>query len=125
MLSQLQEFSWLAGNKGMEKKMETTITGYIGATMRIHSCLNPNPNPIMGYKGTTIRIHSGIPRKPKANFVGVRRSLGVSDDSCTDEPTQARQQEAPMKISPGISVGRSWWMLGYPRLQMAQCRYHL
>ena len=28
---------WLAGNRGMEKKMETTIMGYKGTTKRIHS----------------------------------------------------------------------------------------
>ena len=28
---------WLAGNGGMEKKMETTIMGYIGTTIRVHS----------------------------------------------------------------------------------------
>ena len=28
---------WLAGNEGREKKMETTIMGYIEATVRIHS----------------------------------------------------------------------------------------
>ena len=28
---------WLAGNEVMEKDMETTIVGYIGATIRIHS----------------------------------------------------------------------------------------
>ena len=27
----------LAGNEGMEKKMETTIMGYVGITMRVHS----------------------------------------------------------------------------------------
>ena len=27
----------LAGNEGMEKKMETTILGYIGTTLRMHS----------------------------------------------------------------------------------------
>ena len=31
------------GNDGMEKKMETTIMGYIGTTLRIHSSLNPIP----------------------------------------------------------------------------------
>ena len=28
---------WLAGNEGMEKKTETTILGYIGSSVRIHS----------------------------------------------------------------------------------------
>ena len=28
---------WLAGNEGMDKNMETAMTGYIGATIRIHS----------------------------------------------------------------------------------------
>ena len=28
---------WLAGNEGMETNMETTIMGYIGNTIRIHS----------------------------------------------------------------------------------------
>ena len=28
---------WLAGNGGMETKMEATIIGYIGTTVRIHS----------------------------------------------------------------------------------------
>ena len=28
---------WLSGDEGMEKKMETTIMGYIGTTIRIHS----------------------------------------------------------------------------------------
>ena len=26
-----------AGNEGMEKKMDTTIMGYVGTTLRIHS----------------------------------------------------------------------------------------
>ena len=30
-------YLWLAGNEVMEKKMETTIMGYIGTTIRIHS----------------------------------------------------------------------------------------
>ena len=30
-------FFQLAGNQGMEKKMETAIMGYIGTTVRIHS----------------------------------------------------------------------------------------
>ena len=30
-------YIWLAGNEGMEKKVETFITGYIGTTIRIHS----------------------------------------------------------------------------------------
>ena len=29
-------YLWLAGNEGREKKMETTIMGYIGTTVRIH-----------------------------------------------------------------------------------------
>ena len=33
---------WLAGNAGVEKKMETIIMGYIGATIRIHSFI-PGP----------------------------------------------------------------------------------
>ena len=28
---------WLAGNQGLDKKMETTIMGYIGISIRIHS----------------------------------------------------------------------------------------
>ena len=28
---------WLAGKEGMEKKMETTIMGHIGTTIRVHS----------------------------------------------------------------------------------------
>ena len=27
---------WFAGNEGMEKKMEATIIGYVGTTIRIH-----------------------------------------------------------------------------------------
>ena len=30
-------YLWLAGNEGMEKKLVTTIVGYIGTTRRIHS----------------------------------------------------------------------------------------
>ena len=30
-------YLWLAGNEGIEKQMETTIMGYIGTTIRIHS----------------------------------------------------------------------------------------
>ena len=33
-------YPWLAKNEGMEKKMETTIMGFIGTTIRIYS-LNP------------------------------------------------------------------------------------
>ena len=32
---------WLAGTERMEKKMETTIMGHIGTTIRIRSSLNP------------------------------------------------------------------------------------
>ena len=39
-LQLLLTFLWLAGNEGMEKKMETTIMGYIGTTIRIHSFLH-------------------------------------------------------------------------------------
>ena len=30
-------YLWLAGNEGMEKKMETTVLDYIANTIRIHS----------------------------------------------------------------------------------------
>ena len=30
-------YIWLAGNGGMEKNMKTTIVGYIGTAIRIHS----------------------------------------------------------------------------------------
>ena len=30
-------YLWIAGHEGMEKEMETTIMGCIGATRRIHS----------------------------------------------------------------------------------------
>ena len=32
-------YLWLAGNEGMQKKMETTKMGYRGTTMRIHSLI--------------------------------------------------------------------------------------
>ena len=32
-------YVWLAGNDGMEKKMETSIMDYLGITMRIHSII--------------------------------------------------------------------------------------
>ena len=31
---------WLAGNEGMKKNMETTIMGYVGTTIRIHSFIH-------------------------------------------------------------------------------------
>ena len=34
-------YLWLAGNEGLETKMETTIMGYIGTSIRIH-CSIPN-----------------------------------------------------------------------------------
>ena len=33
-------WSWLAGNLGMEKKMQTTIMRYVETTIRIHSFLH-------------------------------------------------------------------------------------
>ena len=36
-------YPWLAGNEGMEKKMETIIMGYIGITTRIHSFIPSYP----------------------------------------------------------------------------------
>ena len=30
-------YIWLAGNEGLEPKVETVIVGYIGTTIRIHS----------------------------------------------------------------------------------------
>ena len=32
---------WVAGNAGMEKNIVTTITGYLGSTVRIHVLLGP------------------------------------------------------------------------------------
>ena len=29
-------YLWLAGNEGIDKKMETTIIGHLGTTVRIH-----------------------------------------------------------------------------------------
>ena len=34
---------WLAGDEGMEKRTETTIMGYIGITIRIHSFIPSQP----------------------------------------------------------------------------------
>ena len=34
-------YLWLARNEGMEKKVETTIMGYIGTTIAIHSMFIP------------------------------------------------------------------------------------
>ena len=34
-------FSVYGGKEGMEKKMDTTIMGYIGTTLRFHSFLDP------------------------------------------------------------------------------------
>ena len=31
----MQRYPWVAGNEGMEEKMETTMMGYIGTTTRI------------------------------------------------------------------------------------------
>ena len=39
----LGAYLWLAGNEGMEKKMETTIMGYIGTTIWTISSLLANP----------------------------------------------------------------------------------
>ena len=36
-------YLWLAGNEGMEKKMETAIKWYIGTTTGIHSFLPSQP----------------------------------------------------------------------------------
>ena len=36
----------LAGHEGMEKKMETTIMGYIGTTIRIHSIFLATQRPV-------------------------------------------------------------------------------
>ena len=36
---------WLAGNKGMEKEMETIIMGSIRPTIRIHSFIPNSPKP--------------------------------------------------------------------------------
>ena len=36
-------YPWLAGNEGMEKKMETTIMGYTAVTTRIHSFIPSYP----------------------------------------------------------------------------------
>ena len=33
----------LAGNEGMEKNIETTKMGFIGTTIRIHSCIPSQP----------------------------------------------------------------------------------
>ena len=34
---------WSAGNEGMERKMQLTIMGYIGPTIRIHSFIPSQP----------------------------------------------------------------------------------
>ena len=36
-------YLWLAGNEGMEKKMETTIMGYVGTSIRIQSFIPGQP----------------------------------------------------------------------------------
>ena len=33
---------WLAGNEGVKQKMEITIIGYVGTTIRRHSCFIPS-----------------------------------------------------------------------------------
>ena len=48
---------WLAGNEGMEQKMETTIMG-LGCRARMEKRIETTTK---GYIGTTIRIHSFIP----------------------------------------------------------------
>ena len=47
---------WLAGNEGMEKKMETTM-GFFG----VEGIEKKMETTTMGYIGTTVRIHSFIP----------------------------------------------------------------
>ena len=39
---------WLTRNAGMEKKMESTIMGYIGTTISIHSCIPSQPTASLG-----------------------------------------------------------------------------
>ena len=36
-MKEFRSYLWLAGNEGLQKGMEATIVGYIGATVRIHS----------------------------------------------------------------------------------------
>ena len=54
-------YLWLVGNEGMDKKMETTIMGFIVTTIGPKTL---NPKPI------SIRIHSFIPSQPKARRGG-------------------------------------------------------
>ena len=42
-IPQAKTYLRLAGNEGMDKKMETTITGCIGTTLRIHSFIPSYP----------------------------------------------------------------------------------
>ena len=52
---------WLAENDGMEKKMETTIMGYMGVEEEWKRKMEKSmESHIMGYIRTTIRIHSFI-----------------------------------------------------------------
>ena len=64
---------WVAGNEGMEKRMETTISGLCKETI-IPGFLGGNS--MMGFIGTTIRIHSFILSKPKARVWSVESSSG-------------------------------------------------
>ena len=50
---------WLAGNDGMEKKMETAIIVYTSLGFRRNG--TKIAITIMGYIGTTVSIHSVIP----------------------------------------------------------------
>ena len=50
---------WLAGNEGMEKKMETTIIVYTSLGFKRNE--TKIEIVIMGVIGTTISIHSVIP----------------------------------------------------------------
>ena len=45
---------WLAGNAGMEKKMESTIMGCIGTTTSIHSFTPSEPKALVVRKSCLI-----------------------------------------------------------------------
>ena len=40
---------WLAGNEGLEKKMETAIMGHLGTTISIYSSIPSQPSRKSGF----------------------------------------------------------------------------